>query len=79
MAHSHLKEILRARVCDGVLTRLIAKWLKAGVWEGGSVSYPEQGSPQGGVVSPLLSNIYLNEVQDTWFTDTVRPGIPPIW
>jgi group II intron reverse transcriptase/maturase len=73
MAHSHLREILRARVCDGVLTRLIAKWLKAGVWEGGSVSYPEQGSPQGGVISPMLSNIYLHEVLDRWFTETVQP------
>jgi RNA-directed DNA polymerase len=75
MSHPHLREILRTRVCDGVLTRLIGKWLKAGVWEGGAVSYPEAGSPQGGVVSPLLSNIFLHEVLDKWFLEEVRPRL----
>lgn len=52
---------------DGVLLRLIGKWLKAGVTEDGRVSYPDSSSPQGGVVSPLLSNIFLHYVLDLWF------------
>jgi RNA-directed DNA polymerase len=58
MVHKHIREILKRRVSDGVITRLIDKWLKAGVWEAGSISYPEKGTPQGGVISPMLSNIY---------------------
>ena len=50
--HAHLREFLQQRMRDGVLKRLIGKWLKAGVMEDGSVSYPEAGSPQGGVVTP---------------------------
>src|SRR5689334_23963597 len=50
--HGHLRTFLRLRVRDGVLLRLIDKWLKAGVMEDGSVSYPEAGTPQGGVVTP---------------------------
>ncbi|MBA7654796.1 hypothetical protein ES703_62689 [subsurface metagenome] len=73
MSHTHLREILKRRVRDGVLTRLIGKWLKAGVWERGSVSYPEKGSPQGGVISPILSNVYLHEVLDKWFYEQVKP------
>jgi len=73
MSHEHLREILKARVCDGVLTRLVGKWLKAGVWERGSVAYSKEGSPQGGVISPMLSNIYLHEVLDKWFYEEVRP------
>lgn len=73
MSHSHLREVLKARVRDGVLTRLIGKWLKAGVWEKGNVVYPQEGSPQGGVISPLLSNIYLHEVLDKWFAEVVQP------
>jgi group II intron reverse transcriptase/maturase len=71
--HEHLRKILRRRVRDGVLLRLIGKWLNAGVLENGSVSYPEAGTPQGGVISPLLANIYLHEVLDTWFEETVKP------
>jgi RNA-directed DNA polymerase len=50
--HAHLREFLQRRVRDGVLKRLIGKWLKAGVLEDGSVSYPDAGSPQGGVITP---------------------------
>ena len=71
----HLMEVLRRRVRDGVLLRLISKWLHAGVQEDGSLSYPEAGTPQGGVISPILANIYLHEVLDTWFERDVRPRL----
>ena len=73
LGHSHLGRILRQRVRDGVLLSLIGKWLNAGVEESGTLSYPEAGSPQGGVISPLLSNVYLHEVLDTWFEAEVKP------
>ncbi len=73
--HGRLREILRRRVRDGVLLRLLGKWLNAGVLEAGSVSYPEAGTPQGGVISPLLANIYLHEVLDEWIERTVRPRL----
>jgi RNA-directed DNA polymerase len=73
--HRHLHAILRQRVRDGVLLRLIGKWLNAGVLEDGCVTHPETGSPQGGVVSPVLANAYLHEVLDTWFEDTVKPRL----
>jgi len=60
-------------VRDGVLLRLIDKWLSAGVAEDGSVSYPDAGTPQGGVVSPLLSNVFLHYVLDLWFEQDVKP------
>lgn len=75
MDRKYIRKILRKRVSDGVITRLIGKWLNAGVWENGSVSYPEAGTPQGGVISPLLSNIYLHEVLDTWFEHEVKPRL----
>lgn len=73
--HDRLQEILRQRVADGVILRLIGKWLKAGVMEEGKVEYTETGTPQGGVISPLLSNIYLHEVLDVWFEQMVRPRL----
>ena len=72
LSHATLRTILAQRMRDGVITRLIGKWLRAGVVEDGSVSYPEQGTPQGGVLSPLLSNVYLHEVLDRWFDQVVR-------
>ncbi len=72
--HRKMQELLSRRVQDGVIKRLIAKWLKAGVLEKGEVSYPEEGTPQGGVISPLLSNIYLHEVLDKWFVESVQPA-----
>ncbi len=71
--HQHLRQFLRHRVRDGVLLRLIDKWLKAGVMEDGNVSYPDTGSPQGGVVSPMLSNVFLHYVLDLWFENEVKP------
>src|SRR4249920_1268763 len=73
--HGHLRMFLRLRVRDGVLLRLIDKWLKAGVMEDGCVSYPDAGTPQGGVVSPLLSNVFLHYVLDLWFEQEVKPRL----
>jgi group II intron reverse transcriptase/maturase len=73
--HAHLRELLRRRVRDGVLLRLIGKWLNAGVLENRVLSYPEAGSPQGGVVSPVLANVYLHEVLDVWFAQQVQPRL----
>jgi group II intron reverse transcriptase/maturase len=73
--HSHLREFVQRRVRDGVLLRLIGKWLNAGVMEGGQISYPHAGSPQGGVISPLLANVYLHYVLDTWFRQEVQPRL----
>ncbi len=71
--HAHLMTFLKYRLRDSVVLRLIGKWLNAGVMENGSTSYPESGSPQGGVISPLLANIYLHYVLDSWFTNDVKP------
>jgi group II intron reverse transcriptase/maturase len=71
--HGQLREFLRRRVRDGVLLRLIDKWLKAGVLEDGGLTYPEAGSPQGGVISPLLANVYLHYALDEWFEQQVKP------
>jgi group II intron reverse transcriptase/maturase len=73
--HGHLRELLRHRIRDGVVLRLIGKWLKAGVMEDGSVSFPDAGSPQGGVISPLLANVYLHYVLDQWFDQEVKPRL----
>jgi len=73
--HAHLRELLKRRVRDGVLLRLIGKWLNAGVLEEGILTYPEAGSPQGGVISPMLSNIYLHYVLDEWFEQVVTPRL----
>jgi group II intron reverse transcriptase/maturase len=73
--HGHLRKFLQLRVRDGVLLRLIGKWLHAGVMENGSVSYPDAGSPQGGVVSPILSNVFLHYVLDLWFEQQVKPRL----
>ena len=73
--HAQLREILRQRVQDGVVLRLIGKWLKAGVLENGRHHRPESGTPQGGVISPLLANVYLHEVLDLWFHREVLPRL----
>ena len=73
--HGHLRAMLDQRVRDGVIRRMIDKWLAAGAWESGKVTYPDEGTPQGGVLSPLLANIYLHVVLDTWFEREVRPRL----
>jgi RNA-directed DNA polymerase len=73
--HGHLREFLKRRVRDGVILRLIGKWLNAGVLEDGAVTTSESGAPQGGVLSPLLSNLFLHYVLDQWFEQEVRPRL----
>ena len=73
--HGHLREFLKRRVRDGVILRLIGKWLNAGVLEEGFLTIPDDGTPQGGVVSPLLANIFLHYVLDEWFEKEVRPRL----
>jgi len=72
---AQLREVLRRRIRDGVIDRLIGKWLKAGVWEAGEVTHPEAGTPQGSVISPLLSNVFLHEVLDCWFEREAKPRL----
>lgn len=73
--HRRLKRVLDQRVTDGVLRRLVHKWLHAGVMEHGQVRLPKAGSPQGGVISPLLANVFLHEVMDDWFAREVQPRL----
>jgi group II intron reverse transcriptase/maturase len=73
--HGHLRSFLDRRVRDGVIRRAIDKWLKAGVMEEGRLRHPVTGTPQGGVISPLLANIYLHEVVDRWFAEEVQPRL----
>lgn len=71
--HEKLIELLELRIDDKAFIRLIRKWLKAGILEpDGAVNYPEKGSPQGGIVSPILANIYLHYALDVWFEETVK-------
>ena len=71
--HRHLRSFLDQRVRDGVIRRAIDKWLNAGVLEEDRLHRPEGGTPQGGVISPLLANIYLHVVLDEWFTTAIQP------
>ena len=75
LEHHHIRDMLNQRVRDGVITRLVGKWLNAGVMESGSVTHPEEGTPQGGVISPLLANVYLHVALDQWFTREVQPRL----
>ena len=68
-----LKDLIRLKINDGGIIRLIGKWLNAGVMEDDRTTYPDKGTPQGGVVSPILSNIFLHYVLDDWFVKTVVP------
>ena len=75
ISHPHLRTFLDRRVTDGVIRRMIDKWLKAGVLEDGLLRHGTEGSPQGGVVSPCLSNIFLHHVLDEWFENEVKPRL----
>ncbi len=71
--HGIMREFLDRRVKDGVIRKMIDKWLKAGILEGKQLIYPKEGTPQGGLISPLLSNIYLHYVLDEWFSEQIQP------
>jgi retron-type reverse transcriptase len=66
-------EVLRKRVNDGRILRLIGKWRRAGVMERGPLTPPETGVVQGGVSAPVLATVFLHPVLDAWFTRAVRP------
>ena len=73
IGHEKLIELLALRIDDKPFLKLIRKWLKAGILEpDGAVNHPEKGSPQGGIVSPILANIYLHYALDVWFEETVK-------
>jgi group II intron reverse transcriptase/maturase len=73
--HSHLRAFLDQRVTDGVIRRMIDKWLNAGAVEDGLLHRTTEGSPQGGVISPCLSNVFLHYVLDEWFETEVKPRL----
>ena len=75
VSHTWLRRMLRQRVADKTLLRLIDKWLQAGVMREGLVSERGEGVPQGGPVSPILSNIYLHYALDLWFEKKVKPAM----
>lgn len=75
LEHAHLREFLSRRITDGGVRRLVSHWLEAGVLEEGQHHHPTAGTPQGGVISPLLANIYLHYVLDEWFENEVRPRL----
>lgn len=75
LGHAQLRSILDERVRDGVVRRLVDRWLSAGVMENGSFRLAKFGTPQGGVISPLLANVYLHVVLDRWFQRDVWPRI----
>src|SRR5262245_30836118 len=70
-----LREMLRERVADGSLLRLIGKCLHAGVLDGAAYATPDTGTAQGSVLSPLLGNVYLHHVLDLWFEREVKPRL----
>jgi group II intron reverse transcriptase/maturase len=70
-----LTEMLRDRVPDGSLMRLVGKCLRVGVLDGEEFASPEVGTPQGSILSPLLGNVYLHHVLDLWFEREVKPRL----
>ncbi len=66
LSHDWLERFLVHRIGDRRVLRLIGKWLKAGILEDGHLTVPDQGTPQGAVISPLLANVYLHYVLDLW-------------
>ncbi|MCP4610651.1 MAG: transcription elongation factor GreAB [Planctomycetes bacterium] len=75
ISHDLLREFLKRKINDGGILRLIGKWLNAGVVEEGFLTHPDTGTPQGGVISPLLANIFLHYILDDWFIKAVRPRL----
>ena len=76
LEHDQLLEMLSRRVDDKAFLGLIKQWLKAGVLEpDGEMLHPKRGSPQGGIISPLLANVYLHHVLDEWFDQVVKAHV----
>jgi retron-type reverse transcriptase len=73
LAWSHLREWITPRVNDGGILRLLGQWLPAGVLEAGELPPPDQGTPQGGGVSPMVSHLVLHQVVDAWWVQEVQP------
>jgi group II intron reverse transcriptase/maturase len=72
--HDWMIKMLSERINDGPFLRLIRKWLKAGILDtDGQVIHPATGTPQGGIVSPILANVYLHYVLDMWFEKVIKP------
>ena len=71
--HSWLRRMVAHRIADPVVLSLIGKWLNAGVMQDGVVTRSDEGTPQGGPISPLLANIYLHFVLDLWFEKRFKP------
>lgn len=72
LCHDWLMRMLKLRIGDPEILRLIGKWLRAGVLVDGLIVRPDEGSPQGGPISPLLANIYLHYALDLWFEKPYR-------
>ena len=73
--HKWLMEALKQRIADPNFLRLIVRFLKAGVMEEGKYIETDKGTPQGGVISPILANIYLHYILDKWFEEEVKPQL----
>ncbi len=72
--HEWLIKMLEYRINDGAFIRLIKKWLRAGILEpDGKIIHPATGTPQGGIVSPILANVYLHYILDLWFENEIKP------
>jgi RNA-directed DNA polymerase len=72
LQHDTLVAILRQRIEDGRVLKCIETWLQAGILDGNEMVFPDKGSPQGSVISPLLANVYVHDVLDTWFETVGR-------
>ena len=73
--HKWLIEAIHQRIADRNFLRLIVRFLKAGVMEEGKYVETDKGTPQGGIISPVLANIYLHYILDKWFEEKVKPQL----
>jgi group II intron reverse transcriptase/maturase len=73
--HEWMMKFVEHRIGDPRILRMIQRWLKVGVWEDGKIHVSEEGTPQGGSISVLLSNVYLHYVLDLWFEKAVKPRL----
>ena len=72
VSHEWMLRFLRHRIGDPRILRLVSRMLKGGIMEDGLVKASEKGTPQGSILSPLLSNIYLHYVLDLWFNRRIK-------